>query len=177
MQAIERSAVYGAFAAAFRLGDGGADVLDESVVPPPPQDAAKSFMEAFEPAVSKRAVSLHASTHVNREQTDLYQELIRWYDHFGLKRRDGGELPDHLAVMLEFLQFLTFQEHANAADAKAVATLHAAQRDFINRHLVAVVQDIIAKTEVETPRYRELPRALMAFLEDELLQLRLPSPR
>ena len=132
-------------------------------------------MEAFEPAVSKRAVSLHASTHVNREQTDLYQELIRWYDHFGLKRRDGGELPDHLSVMLEFLQFLTFQEHANAADAKAVATLHAAQRDFINRHLVAVVQDIIAKTEVDTPRYRELPRALMAFLEDELGALEMPT--
>jgi TorA maturation chaperone TorD len=92
---------------------------------------AKAFMDAFDPAVSKRASSLHASTHVNREQTDLYQELIRWYDHFGLKRRDGGELPDHLAVMLEFMQFLTFQEQANAADAKAV--LHPAYRagDFI----------------------------------------------
>ena len=134
-------------------------------------------MEAFEPSVSKRAVSLHASTHVNREQTDLYQELIRWYDHFGLKRRDGGELPDHLSVMLEFLRFLTFQEHANAADAKAVATLHAAQRDFISRHLLPVVQEIIAKTEVDTPRYRELPRALLAFLEDELLQFSITSPR
>jgi hypothetical protein len=27
---------------------------------------------------------------------------------------------------------------------------------------------MISKTEVETPRYRELPRALLAFLEDEL---------
>ncbi len=132
-------------------------------------------MEAFEPSVSKRAVSLHASTHVNREQTDLYQELIRWYDHFGLKRRDGGELPDHLSVMLEFLQFVTWQEHANAADTKAVASLHAAQRDFMDRHLVPVVHEIIAKTEVDTPRYRELPRALLAFLEDELRVLEIPS--
>jgi DMSO reductase family type II enzyme chaperone len=115
--------------------------------------------------------SLHASTHVNREQTDLYQELIRWYDHFGLKRRDGGELPDHLAVMLEFMQFLTFQEHANAEDAKAVQTLHTAQADFASRHLVPVVQEIVSKTEVDTPRYRELPRALLAFLEDELTAL------
>ena len=168
MQPLERSAVFGAFAAAFRSCDGGADVLDEAIVPAPPPDAAKAFMEAFEPSVSKRAVSLHASTHVNREQTDLYQELIRWYDHFGLKRRDGGELPDHLSVMLEFLQFLTFQEHANAADAKAVASLHAAQRDFMSRHLVPVVQEISAKVEVETPRYRELPRALMAFVEEVL---------
>ncbi len=175
MQPLERSAVYGAFAAAFRFADGGADVLDESVVPPPPADAAKAFMEAFEPSVSKRAVSLHASTHVNREQTDLYQELIRWYDHFGLKRRDGGELPDHLSVMLEFLQFLTFQEHANAADAEAAASLHAAQADFIKRHLVPVVAEMISKTEVETPRYRELPRALLAFLEDELGALEMPA--
>jgi DMSO reductase family type II enzyme chaperone len=138
MKASERSAVYGAFAAAFRSADGGAGVFDEASVPPPPApaDATRAFMDAFDPAVSKRAVSLHASTHVNREQTDLYQELIRWYDHFGLKRRDGGELPDHLAVMLEFLQFLTFQEQANAADAKAVSTLHAAQRDFISATLI-----------------------------------------
>jgi DMSO reductase family type II enzyme chaperone len=173
MKASERSAVYGAFAAAFRSADGGAGVFDEASVPPPPApaDATRAFMDAFDPAVSKRAVSLHASTHVNREQTDLYQELIRWYDHFGLKRRDGGELPDHLAVMLEFLQFLTFQEQANAADAKAVSTLHAAQRDFIHRHLDPVVREITSKTEVDTPRYRELPRALLAFLEDELGEL------
>ena len=172
MQPLERSAVYGAFAAAFRSGDGGVDVLDESVLPSPPHDAAKAYTEGFDPAVSKRAASLHASTHVNREQTDLYQELIRWYDHFGLERRDGGELPDHLSVMLEFMQFLTYQEHANASDAQAVQTLHTAQADFINRHLVPVVGDIISKTEVNTPRYRELPRSLMAFLEDELGTLR-----
>ncbi len=171
MDALERSAVYGAFAAAFRSGNGGADILDEAAVPLPPQDHGKAFMDAFEPSISKRAVSLHASTHVNREQTDLYQELIRWYDHFGLKRRDGGELPDHLSVMLEFLQFLTWQEQANAADDKSVVTLHAAQRDFMSRHLVPVVQEIIAKTEVDTPRYRELPRALLAFLDDELAAL------
>ncbi len=71
-------------------------------------------MAAYDPAISKAAVSLHASAHLERDQTDLYQEMIRWYDHFGLKRRDGGELPDHLSIMLEFLQFVTAQEHANA---------------------------------------------------------------
>ena len=57
--------------------------------------------------------------------------MIRWNDHFGLKRRDGGELPDHLSIMLEFLQFVTAQEHANAKDAAAVTSLHSAQVDFI----------------------------------------------
>ena len=168
MTPLERCAVYGGFAAAFRSATGGSDVLDETMVPPPPDDAARAFMAAFDPAISKTAVSLHASAHLERDQTDLYQELIRWYDHFGLKRRDGGELPDHLSVMLEFLQFTTAQEHANAKDAAAVTSLHNAQRDFIERHVMPLVDTVIGKLEADEPRYHALPRALRAFLEDEL---------
>jgi DMSO reductase family type II enzyme chaperone len=171
MQALERSAVYGGFAAAFRSGDGGSDVLDTTLVPAPPDDNSKSFIEAFDPSVSKRAISLHASSHLEREQTDLYQELIRWYGHFGLKRRDGGELPDHLAVMLEFLQFLTAQEGANARDQKAISTLHSAQADFIVRHLLPLVQSIMGKLDTGEPRYKQLPSALFAYLEEELASL------
>ncbi|NNJ73564.1 MAG: hypothetical protein HKP56_00195 [Anderseniella sp.] len=172
MTPLERSAVYGGFAAAFRSATGGTDVLDETMVPPPPEDAASAFMAAFDPAISKTAVSLHASAHLERDQTDLYQELIRWYDHFGLKRRDGGELPDHLSIMLEFLQFVTAQEHGNATDASAVTSLHAAQRDFIERQVMPLVETVINKLETDEPRYHALPRALRAFLEDELAALK-----
>lgn len=172
MTPLERSTVYGGFASAFRSATGGADVLDETLVPTPPPDATRAFMAAFDPAISKGAVSLHASAHLERDQTDLYQEMIRWYDHFGLKRRDGGELPDHLSIMLEFLQFVTAQEHANAKDAAAVTSLHSAQVDFITRHALPLVEVIIAKLETDDPRYHQLPRALRAFLEDELTALR-----
>ncbi len=171
MTPLERSAVYGGFAAAFRTADGGSDILDETIVPPPPEDAPRAFMAAFDPAISKAAVSLHASAHTERDQTDLYQELIRWYDHFGLKRRDGGELPDHLSIMLEFLQFVTVQEHANATDTTAVTSLHAAQRDFIERQVMPLVETVIGKLETDEPRYHALPRALQAFLGDEKLAL------
>ena len=172
MTPLERSAVYGGFASAFRTADGGSDVLDETMVPPPPNDAGAGFMAAFDPAISKTGVSLHASAHLERDQTDLYQEMIRWYDHFGLKRRDGGELPDHLSIMLEFLQFLTVQEHANASDAAAVKSLHAAQTDFIDRQVMPLVDTVISKLETDEPRYHALPRALRAFIEDELAALR-----
>jgi len=168
MTPLERSAVYGGFAAAFRSAAGGTDVLDETLVPPPPDDANRAFMAAFDPAISKHGVSLHASAHLERDQTDLYQELIRWYDHFGLKRRDGGELPDHLSIMLEFLQFITAQEHANTTDADVVTSLHAAQADFIARQVMPLVETVISKLETEEPRYHALPRALRAFLEDEI---------
>jgi len=172
MTPLERSAVYGGFAAAFRSATGGSDVLDETVVPAPPDDAGAAFMAAFDPAISKTGVSLHASAHLERDQTDLYQEMIRWYDHFGLKRRDGGELPDHLSIMLEFLQFVTVQEHANAADTSAVASLHSAQKDFIERQVMPLVETVIGKLETDEPRYHALPRALQAFLEDELAALK-----
>ena len=168
MTPLERSAVYGGFAAAFRSPTGGVDVLADTLVPPPPEDGSPAFMAAFDPAVSKTAVSLHASAHGGRDQTDLYQELIRWYDHFGLKRRDGGELPDHLSVMLEFLQFLTAQEHANTEDAGAVASLHTAQKDFIERQVVPLVEAVAGGLTTDEPRYRALPGALRAFLADEL---------
>lgn len=164
--------MYGGFASAFRSADGGSDVLDEALVPAAPDDNSKAFVEAFDPAVSKQAVSLHASTHLEREQTDLYQELIRWYSHFGLKRRDGGELPDHLAVMLEFLQFLSAQESANTTDQEVISTLHSAQADFIARHVLPLVETIADKSQTQVQRYKELPRALGAFLLDELSALK-----
>ena len=172
MTPLERSAVYGGFASAFRSATGGSDVLDETMVPPPPKGSTRAFMAAFDPAISKGAVSLHASAHLERDQTDLYQEMIRWYDHFGLKRRDGGELPDHLSIMLEFLQFVTAQEHANAKDAAAVTSLHSAQVDFIERQVMPLVETVIGKLETDEPRYHALPRALRAFLEDELAALK-----
>ncbi len=171
MTPLERSAVYGGFASAFRKADGGTDVLDDTLVPPPPEGASKAFMAAFDPSVSKTAVSLHASAHTERDQTDLYQELIRWYDHFGLKRRDGGELPDHVSVMLEFLQFLTAQEAANAGDAAAVGSLHKAQGDFIERQVLPLVEAMSGKLETDAERYQVLPQGLRAFLEEELTAL------
>ena len=168
MTPLERAATYGAFAAAFRSPDGGAVELNPALVPPPPENAERLFMACFDPAVSKQAVSLHASAHANREQTDLFQELIRWYDHFGLKRRDGGELPDHVSVMLEFMQFLCTSEDSNASDVDALASLHAAQADFLTRHLVLLASSLAGKVHLGTNRYARLPAALQSFLEDEL---------
>jgi DMSO reductase family type II enzyme chaperone len=176
MTPLERSAVYAGFAAAFRDPRGGADVLDPALVPPPPDNADKAFIDAFDPSVSKQAVSLHASAHTSRDQTDLYQELIRFYDHFGLKRRDGGELPDHLAVLLEFMHFLTAQEQANRQDEAAVHALHTAQADFIDRHLAPLTAALSEKSQSPEPRYRQLPAALSAFLEDELSALAAQRP-
>ena len=104
---LERSVCYRGLAEAFRSPSGGVGILDETWIPLPSEDANTEFLDAFEPSISKTACSLYQSAHSNREQTSLYEELIRWYDHFGLQRKAKAELPDHISVELEFMHFLS----------------------------------------------------------------------
>ena len=73
--------------------------------------------------------------------------------------------------MLEFLQFLTAQEEANAGDAEAVGNLHKAQRDFVERQVMPLVEAVVGKLQTDDARYQELPRVLREFLVDELAML------
>jgi hypothetical protein len=64
-----------------------------------------------------------------------------FYRHFGLAPADAAdrrELPDHLAVELEFLHFLAFKEDpaARAGDPELRPGYVRAQRDFEELHLV-----------------------------------------
>ncbi len=167
MTPLERSTCYRGFAEAFRAPDGGMDILADDLVPPPPENAAQAFIEAFDPAVHDGGCSLYESSHVTRGQTDLYEELVRWYDHFGLKRTQTAELPDHVSVELEFMHFLTFLEIQHAGDEDVLTNLHRAQRDFLDRHLVPLAGAIVKATSARADRYGALPIALLRFLQDE----------
>lgn len=168
LTALERSAIYRGFAEAFRDPLGGADLLDENLIPPPPEDAAQAFLEAFDPSVYDTACSLHESDHSTRGQTSLFEELVRWHEHFGLRRADTALLPDHVSAELEFMHFLTFSEHENADDQAAVEGLRRAQRDFLDRHLLPLANSIAEKCASRSPRYLALARALPEFLMAEM---------
>ena len=170
--ALERSVIYRGFSEAFSAADGGTDVLDEALVPLPPDDNGRAFVETFDTAVSKIACSLHESDHTGREQTSLFEELVRWHQHFGLRRRDTALLPDHISAELEFMHFLTYQEHHHGKDASAVNSLRRAQCDFIDRHLAPLAFGIEKKCPKIAPRYEALARALPEFLRQELSLLR-----
>ena len=171
--ALERSQIYRAFAAAFRTPDGGGDLFGPDVLPPPPPDAATLFVDTFDPALSKDAVSLSGRSWLKREQADLFEELVRWYSFFDLKRAGSAELPDHIAVELDFMHFLAWREHLldGGGDAEAIASLRRAQRDFVSRHLRPVAGGLAAALAHRDDRYAVAPRLLLAFLDEELAAL------
>ncbi len=166
--ALERSVCYHGLAEAFRSPSGGVNLLDEDWIPLPSENAKTEFLEAFEPSVSKTACSLYQSAHSSREQTSLFEELIRWYDHFGLQRKAKAELPDHVSVELEFMHFLSYREHLADGDDAAVTRLRRAQNTFLLNHLHPFSASISGCSGPFAPRYRVLCERCEQFLREHL---------
>ncbi|MEM1198142.1 MAG: molecular chaperone TorD family protein [Pseudomonadota bacterium] len=171
LTALERSVFYRGLAEAFRSPSGGVNVLDESWIPAPSPNAKTEFLEAFEPSVSKAACSLYESAHSNRDQTALFEELIRWYDHFGLQRKAKAELPDHISVELEFMHFLCYREHLSEGDEAAIGPLRRAQKEFLNNHLHPLSISILGYSQPFANRFKVLCGNCEQFLREHTLVL------
>lgn len=129
------------------------------------------FLAAFEPAVSREAGSLHEAAYASEDRSVLFEELLRFYGHFGLARGERAELPDHLTVELEFMHFLCWLEHAAASRGDDVAGLRRAERDFLARHLRRLATGLAARCTNAPQRYAALARALPAHIDAELVHL------
>ncbi len=165
MSALERSVCYRGFAEAFRSPSGGDDILDNQLIPPASINAEAEFLEAFEPAASKTACSLYESANLGRDQISLYEELLRWYDHFGLQRKSKAELPDHISVELEFMHFLAFREHNAKLQGDDTSPLLRAQQEFLGRHLLPLAKAIMENTRIAAPRYKAITSEAFRYLE------------
>lgn len=166
--ALERSLTYRGFSEAFRSAEGGVDLLDDALIPLPPENAAIEFVNAFDPAVCADACSLHASHYAKQGQAALFEELLRWHNHFGLKRTDAAVLPDHAAAELEFMHFLTYREHKTQINSKSVRALRRAERDFLERHLLPLADAIKANCSSPAARYKALSEELPRFLKRDM---------
>lgn len=70
----------------------------------------------------------------------LLMELLRFYHHFGLRLSEGDrDFPDHLTTELEFMGYLAAREAAALAEGRDAEPYRRAQRDFLERHLLAWV--------------------------------------
>src|SRR5690242_14095299 len=98
MSAAERSATYRVLAEAFTYAGAISSAFGIS---------GPDYNDAFDPSVNKDAISLRERAHAEGDQSYLFEELIRFYEFFGLKRDEKAEMPDHLSVELEFMHFLT----------------------------------------------------------------------
>jgi len=108
-------------------------------------DVELEYTRLFDNCGGRPAVSLYEKDFSRIDQKKLWEELIRYYEHFGLRYDLGDckEWPDHIGIELEFLHYLTFLE---AAVPEGMADAYiAAEDDFLERHLAKWIPDFTGK--------------------------------
>ena len=94
--------------------DGLAQLLDEveSVAETALLPLKDTYTALFDNCHGRSAVSLYEKDYRNGDAKMVWEELVRFYEHFGLNFdvSHSHDWPDHIGVELEFLHYLTFLE-------------------------------------------------------------------
>jgi len=133
---------------------------------------AERYTALFDNCTGRARVSLREANHVRQEPRYLWEELVRFYEHFGLDYNlDRTKVwPDHLTVQTDLMHYLTFLE-AGGADQDVLVR---AERDFLSRHLAKWTVDFAASfaldAEAGTPvePFAAFARLLVAFARADL---------
>lgn len=137
------------------------------------QDIEIYYASAFEAGLPK--VSLREANYIREGEKILFEDLFRFYDHFGLDTASGAlrEWPDHIAVELEFMHYLTWLE-ADVDDGKVA--LRRAQKDFLIRHVSHWVDELADRLEQKAAAvpYPRVARLLEDFVVGEIAMLEGP---
>ncbi|RLA13269.1 MAG: hypothetical protein DRQ60_07730 [Gammaproteobacteria bacterium] len=105
----------------------------------------------------------------NKVQKKLWEDLLRYYNHFGLEfshaAAEGG--PDHLVNELEFMHYLSFLQCGNG---DAGGDFRRAQRDFLTQHLGQWSGEFAQRAAelADSQPYKSLAGLLAAFVEADL---------
>lgn len=158
-QAAERSAIYRSLAEAFTY---------TGAVTGPFGISGADYNDAFDPSINADACSLRERAHTEGDQTYLFEELMRFYELFGLKRGEKAEMPDHLSVELEFMHFLTHLESQVEDQPEDLASVRRAQHDFLTRHVARLVQGVHGKLKSGSEQCTQLVQAAQDFISAEL---------
>lgn len=133
------------------------------------EELSALYTSRFE--VGNAPVSLYGRTYVREGERELFEDLFRFYEHFGLRFDDGKarDWPDALVVGLEFMHYLSFIEASNGDSSGAI---NQAQRDFLERHLAkwcSKISEVLARHDVKP--YATILAALDAFVVVDLCHL------
>lgn len=104
----------------------------------------------------------------------LMEDLVRFYEHFGLKHTPGDQ-PDHVCAEMEFMHYLAFKQAASLATGRPAGGLALAQEDFLSRHLCRWLPTVRARLEARPEAqsfYRFAAEVASAFCEADLSWLR-----
>jgi DMSO reductase family type II enzyme chaperone len=136
-------------------------------------DLQLSYMRLFEVARGSSAISLNESEFTGNPQKEVWEDVIRFYEHFGLNYDStvATQWPDHLVVELECLHYLSFLQAGLAGDQGPILR---AQRDFLERHLINWLPRLVERlacVEGNEP-YASQSESLLEYLNAERAYLR-----
>lgn len=118
------------------------------------------------------AVPLRESGYVRLDTKMLWEELVRFYEHFGLDfHLDHTRVwPDHLTAQLDMAHYLTFMETAGGNN---LSPLIQGEHDFVGRHLANWLGDLCDRLArmTEAAPYRDLAGCLKTFVDRDLQYL------
>jgi TorA maturation chaperone TorD len=102
--------------------------------------------------------------------------VAAFYDNCGLRLADDfHELPDHIAVELEFMSFLAFKqrEAVMSGDSAEAVRLSAVQQEFLNNFLLPWLEQFTASVieDGESPLYQAIAHCTATFVTEDMARL------
>ncbi len=103
---------------------------------------------------------------------DSTMAVLKMYQEYGLKIADDfKELPDHVAVELEFMYYLSYKEieALQQADQENALSCFSAQKQFMNLALKGFIPPFCKKINIETAHrfYSSLADCVLTFVQHD----------
>lgn len=130
----------------------------------------RDYSGLFEVGSDGPPVPLRAEL-VRTNESVAKEEIVRFYEHFNYALDARHQwAPDHLSILLEFMQTLALGE-ARAAGVASLLSFRLAQRDFTARHIADWMPGLIAKLHrsgAEQSFFGAVVSALARFIRADL---------
>lgn len=100
-----------------------------------------------QPAVATEHATIDAALLSGAYADDVAKnrdEVVRFYEYYGLKTAEDAHPMDHLVTQIDFMQFLTYKEAASASE-RLRGSFRRAQLDFLDRQLSVWIPKMVEK--------------------------------
>lgn len=131
----------------------------------PPDDMEAEYIRVFSMGPGGPPCPLREGSYAAGRQS-VVEELIRFYNHFGLSTTKGRQrkLPDDLSTELEFLHYLTFLEMTAVRNSQDPSPYRRAERDFLERRLLKWLPQLNERIDAFIARgYTRINNDVIAF--------------
>jgi len=129
---------------------------------------SREYSSLFEVGNEGPAAPLRAEL-IRVNASKMKEEIVRFYDFFSYDLKDNiSWSPDHIAVLLEFMQVLCMKEAAAETDEERESFARA-QLDFLDRHIVSWLPITITRLIEQKHEgfYTHVMTKLWEFLEQD----------